>query len=214
MKRNIVIAAVASAALVTGGTVTAVAVSNGDGGADAAALPADVQMGGDDGRDDDGDDRDDRGGDDDSDDRGDDDGDDRADDRAEAEALAAAKVGVDDAVAAALQQRAGTVESAEFDGDDARGGAHTWEIDVLGDDGKWYEVKVDADSGEVVAERGDDDGRDDRGDDDSDDRGDDDTDDRGDDDTSDDRDDRGGDDDGDDRGGDDSGDDSDDRGDD
>jgi uncharacterized membrane protein YkoI len=196
MKRNIVIAAVATATLVTGGTVTAVAVSNGDSGADAAAMPADVQVG-DDGRDDDrDDDRYDR---DDRDDRRDDDGDDGRDDddRAEAEALAAAKVKVDDAVAAALQERPGAVESAEFDGDD-RGGAHRWEIDILGDDGTWYEVNVDADSGEVVADRGDDsrdddiddrDDRDDRDDDsddgkyddDHDDRNDDDSDDRGDD---------------------------------
>ncbi|MFW6692705.1 PepSY domain-containing protein [Streptomyces sp. MAR4 CNX-425] len=167
MKRNIVIAAVATAALVTGGTVTAVAVSNGDDGAEAAAMPADVRVAdddGDDGRDDDRDD-------------GRDDRDDARDDRDEAKALAAAKVSVDDAVAAALQERAGTVESAEFDDDDR--GAHRWEIDILGDDGTWYEVGVDADSGEVVADRtgdgddGDDDGdRDDR-DDRDDDRGDD-----------------------------------------
>lgn len=185
MKRNIVIAAVASAALITGGTVTAVAASNGDSGADAASVPADVQVGDDD-RDDDSDDRDD--GRDDRDDDRDDDGRD-ADDRAEAEALAAAKVGVDDAIAAALQERAGTVESAEFDGDD-RGGAHKWEIDILGEDGKWYEVNVDAASGDVVADRADDsddrddkddhDDRDDR-DDDGDDDGDDDSDDRDDD---------------------------------
>lgn len=190
MKRNIVIAAVATAALVTGGSVTAVAVSNGDdGGADAAAVPADVQVSDDDGRDDDLDDRDDDL--DDRDDRGDDGRDGDADDRAEAKALAAAKVKVDDAVAAALQERPGTVESAEFDDDD-RGGAHRWEIDILGEDGKWYEVGVDADSGQVVANRGDDgkdddgDDRDDRrdddgSDDDHDDRGADDSDDRGDD---------------------------------
>ncbi|WP_181786465.1 PepSY domain-containing protein [Streptomyces phytophilus] len=185
MKRNIVIAAVASAALITGGTVTAVAASNGDSGADAASVPADVQVGDDDGRDDDSDDRDD----------GRDDRDD--DDRAEAEALAAAKVGVDDAIAAALQERAGTVESAEFDGDD-RGGAHKWEIDILGEDGKWYEVNVDAASGDVVADRADDsddrDDRDDRDDDrddkdDHDDRDDDGDDDSDDSDDSDDRDD-------------------------
>ncbi|AZM47183.1 DNA primase [Streptomyces sp. WAC 06738] len=175
MKRNIVIAAVASAALITGGTVTAVAASNGgDSGADAASVPADVQVADDD-RDDDGqDDRDDR------DDR-DDDGQD--DDRAEAEALAAAKVSVDDAIAAALQEHAGTVGSAEFDAadDDGKNEASKWEIDVLGEDGKWYEVNVDAASGDVVADRGDDDGQSDDSDDDSDDGKDDDSDDRGDD---------------------------------
>ncbi len=170
MKRNIVIAAVATAALVTGGTVTAVAVADDDG-AEAASMPADVRVG-DDGADD-RDDRDDRDDDGDGDDRDDDGRDDDGDDRAEAEALAAAKVTVDDAVAAALQERAGTVESAEFDGDDR--GAHRWEIDILGDDGTWYEVAVDAGSGEVVADRDDrDDRRDDDGkDDDRDDRGDD-----------------------------------------
>ncbi|WP_407566145.1 PepSY domain-containing protein [Streptomyces sp. 184] len=190
MKRNIVIAAIATATLVTGGTVTAVAVSNGDSGADAASVPADVQVGDDDGRDDDGDDRDDRDDRKDRDDRDDDGKDGRdddgrdADDRAEGEALAAAKVSVDDAIAAALQERAGTVESAEFDGDD-RGGAHRWEIDILGEDGKWYEVNVDAGSGDVVADRTDDsDDRDDDGD------GDDDRDDRDDDGKDDDHDDR------------------------
>ncbi|AKH83388.1 DNA primase [Streptomyces sp. CNQ-509] len=166
MKRNIVIAAVASAALITGGTVTAVAASDGgDSGADAASVPADVQVAGDD-RDDGQDDRDDR------DDR-DDDG--RDDDRAEAEALAAASVSVDDAIAAALREHAGTVGSAEFDAadDEGKNEASKWEIDVLGEDGKWYEVNVDAASGDVVADRGDDDGQSDDGDDDSDDRGDD-----------------------------------------
>ncbi|GAA2113979.1 PepSY domain-containing protein [Streptomyces synnematoformans] len=179
MKRNIVIAAVATAALVTGGTVTAVAVADDDG-AEAASMPADVRVG-----DDGADDRDDRDDDGDGDDRDDDGRDDDGDGRAEAEALAAAKVTVDDAVAAALQERAGTVESAEFDGDDR--GAHRWEIDILGDDGTWYEVAVDAGSGEVVADRGDD-GRDE----DADDRNDrDDRDDRRDDDgKDDDRDDR------------------------
>ncbi|MFF0725148.1 PepSY domain-containing protein [Streptomyces sp. NPDC004134] len=185
MKRNIVIAAVASAALITGGTVTAVAASNGgDSGADAASVPADVQVGDDngkdDGRDDDG--RDDR----------DDDGQD--DDRAEAEALAAAKVSVDDAIAAALQEHAGTVGSAEFDAadDDGKSEASKWEIEVLGEDGKWYEVNVDAASGDIVADRGDDNGQSD--DDDSDDGKDDDSDDQ-----SDDSGDDGSDDDGDDR---------------
>ncbi|MEO3767587.1 PepSY domain-containing protein [Streptomyces sp. B8F3] len=191
MKRNIVIAAVASAALITGGTVTAVAASNGDSGADAASVPADVQVGDDD-RDDDGkDDRDDDGRDDDGrdDDGRDDDG--RDDDRTEAEALAAAKVSVDDAIAAALQEHAGTVDSAEFDAadDDGRSGAAKWEIDVLGEDGKWYEVNVDAASGDIVADRGDDDGQSDDDDDSDDDKDDDDSDDDFGDDDSDDSDD-------------------------
>ncbi|AUH41976.1 PepSY domain-containing protein [Streptomyces sp. CMB-StM0423] len=178
MKRNIVIAAVASAALITGGTVTAVAASNGgDSGADAASVPADVQVGDDNGKDDGSDD-----GKDDRDDDGKDDG--KDDDRAEAEALAAAKVSVDDAIAAALQEHAGTVGSAEFDAadDDGKSEASKWEIEVLGEDGKWYEVNVDAASGDIVADRGDDNGQsDDDGDDGKDDASDDQSDDDGDD---------------------------------
>jgi uncharacterized membrane protein YkoI len=163
MKRKIVIAAIATAALATGGTVTAFAGSDGGAGdardgiavADRVGMQTD-----DDGRDDDRDDgRDDR---DDRDDRGrDDDGRDDRDDRDDAQALRSARTSAEEAVAAALQARPGTAESVDFgDEDDGTAERRQWEVDVLGDNGTWYEVVVDADSGDVVAQHADDQGDD------------------------------------------------------
>ncbi|URN14425.1 PepSY domain-containing protein [Streptomyces radiopugnans] len=44
----------------------------------------------------------------------------------------------------------GTAESAELDDDSDR---LVWDVDVLGEDGAWHEVSVDADSADVL-ERG------------------------------------------------------------
>ncbi|TQL20117.1 PepSY domain-containing protein [Streptomyces sp. SLBN-134] len=142
MKRNIVIAVVTAAALVGGGTATALAVS-GDNDRGASVARAEARAGDDDGRDDDGrdedrDDRDDRG-----EDRSDDRGDDR-DDRAVSGDVTAAE-----ALAAALKHTPGTAVAAELDD-----GA--WEVDVLGDDDGWHSVRVDPGSGKVLGASADD----------------------------------------------------------
>ncbi|WP_031505830.1 PepSY domain-containing protein [Streptomyces megasporus] len=178
MNRKLVIAAVTTAALAVGGSSIAFA---GDDTDSSEALAASLRTGDDvdDRRDDDRDDRDDR--DDDRDGRDDDHGDDR-DDRRE---LRDAKVTLQQAVAAALKAVPGTAESVELEDDDRL----VWDVDLLGKDGKWYEITVDANNADILERDVDsDDDRDDR-DDDRDDRDDrdDDRDDR--DDRDDDRDD-------------------------
>ncbi|MFE4688451.1 PepSY domain-containing protein [Streptomyces sp. NPDC056749] len=65
------------------------------------------------------------------------------------------RVGVDEAVAAALKAVPGTVTEAERDDDDD---ARTvWELDVYGSDKVWHDVTVDAGSGKVLSDREDDD---------------------------------------------------------
>ncbi|MCG3040891.1 PepSY domain-containing protein [Streptomyces fenghuangensis] len=190
MNRKLVVAAVATAALAVGGSTLAFA----DDDTAQDALAASLRVGADTGdRDDDADDRDnlddgdDSRGDGRSDGRDDDRGD---DDRDELRTLRGAEVTLQEAVAAALKAVPGTAESAELEDDDSD--RPVWEVDVLGEDGTWHEVSVDADSADVLersAESDDRDGDDDRGadTDDKDDR-DDDRDDR-DDDKGDDRDD-------------------------
>ncbi|MEU5521654.1 PepSY domain-containing protein [Streptomyces sp. NPDC047860] len=122
MKRNIVIAVVAAAALVGGGTATAIGVSGGeDGGSGSGSVssPA-VRAGDDDGRDDD---------------RRDDDG---RGERVSGEVTAA------DAIAAALKHTPGTAVSAELDDDGS------WEVEVLGRGDGWRSVRVDPGSGKVL----------------------------------------------------------------
>ncbi|MFJ8229155.1 PepSY domain-containing protein [Streptomyces sp. NPDC094448] len=97
-------------------------------------------------RDDSGDDRNEQ--DDDRDDRGDRDDRDKQDDRDDAAAAAAAKTTSAQAQAAALKLHPGTVTDVEFD--DAR-----WEIDIKGNDGKWYDVDVDATTAEATTGRND-----------------------------------------------------------
>ncbi|MFE1425797.1 PepSY domain-containing protein [Streptomyces fungicidicus] len=133
MKRNIVIAVVTAAALVGGGTATALAVS-GDDDRGASVARAEARAGDDDGRDDDrNEDRDDR------DDRGDD-----RDERAVSGDVTAAE-----ALAGALKHTPGTAVAAELDD-----GA--WEVDVLGDDDGWHSVRVDPGSGKVLGASADD----------------------------------------------------------
>ncbi|GGV83641.1 hypothetical protein GCM10010294_60450 [Streptomyces griseoloalbus] len=172
MKRNIVIAVVTAAALVGGGTATALAVS-GDNGGTTPVAQTETRVGDDDGRDDDGrddDGRDDDGRDDDrgredADDQGDDrndvrgdDRDDRDDDRAVSGGVTAA-----DAIAAALKHTPGTAVSAELDDDaddaddaDDNGGRAAWEVDVLGGGDTWYSVRVDPTTGKVLSAHQDD----------------------------------------------------------
>ncbi|MFJ7136919.1 PepSY domain-containing protein [Streptomyces fungicidicus] len=147
MKRNIVIAVVTAAALVGGGTATALAVS-GDDDRGASVARAEARAGDDDGRDDDRDDRnEDRDDRDDRDDRGEDRSDDRGDDRDER--AVSGDVTAAEALAAALKHTPGTAVAAELDD-----GA--WEVDVLGHDDGWHSVRVDPGSGKVLGASADD----------------------------------------------------------
>ncbi|MEV0370066.1 PepSY domain-containing protein [Streptomyces sp. NPDC050636] len=150
MKRNIIIATAAAAALIAGGTATAVAVNGSDGPGSAqsgvqtsAQLAAQdagahgtgtqdtdtskaqdrssIRMQDDDGRDDDG-----------------------QEDIREAKA---AKVSAPDAAAAALKAVPGTVTGLDLDAD--RPGL-VWDVDVLGKDGKWHELTLDAGNARVL----------------------------------------------------------------
>ncbi|MEU6526390.1 PepSY domain-containing protein [Streptomyces sp. NPDC046924] len=149
MKRNIVIAVVTAAALIGGGTATAIAIS-GDDETPTTTHPVET-LGSDDDRDDrrddDGDDLDDR-----------DDRDDLDDDDALARS---AKVNAADAVAAALEHRPGTAVSVEMDedGDDDRDHRSTaaWEVDILGKGATWYSVWIDPNTGKVLGSEVDDD---------------------------------------------------------
>ncbi|MEU6327815.1 PepSY domain-containing protein [Streptomyces sp. NPDC047049] len=142
MKRHLIIATAAAAALVAGGTVTAVAVSNGgsaptaSGGqlpATTAAHDAGAQASGtarvQDGRssipmrDDD------------------------ANGQEEIREAHAAKVSAPDAAAAALKAVPGTVTGLDLDAD--RPGL-VWDADVLGKDGKWHEITLDAGNARVL----------------------------------------------------------------
>ncbi|CAL9419106.1 PepSY domain-containing protein [Streptomyces sp. enrichment culture] len=153
MKRNIVIAVVTAAALVGGGTATAIAVAGDDA---PATRQADTR---DDVRDDDRDDRDDR------DDDGRDDQDDGRDDRDDRDEVRAAsgKVTAADAIAAALKHRPGTAVSAELDDEDARNADRrtVWEVDVLTGSDAWYSVRIDPATGKVLGSDRDDDDSDD-----------------------------------------------------
>ncbi|MFF8783622.1 PepSY domain-containing protein [Streptomyces sp. NPDC015125] len=143
MKRHLIIATAAAAALVAGGTVTAVAVSNDAGSAKAAsggqltaqtaahhAGPqasgtAQVQDGSSSIRMQD----------------------DDANGQEEIREANAAKVSAPDAAAAALKAVPGTVTGLDLDAD--RPGL-VWDADVLGKDGKWHEVTLDAGNGRVL----------------------------------------------------------------
>ena len=163
MKRNMVIAAVTAAALLGGGTATALAVTDDGRGPDdrtpartAADDSVDRVRHGDDTQPDDrtrsdrstgSDDRartDDRT-------RADDrpHTDDRADDHNSAR-LRSARVTAAGALAAALRHTPGTAVSAHLDDDHA---TPDWEVEILGSGGAWYEVHVDAGTGKIVSSR-------------------------------------------------------------
>ncbi|MEU6114685.1 PepSY domain-containing protein [Streptomyces sp. NPDC047117] len=126
MKRNVVIATVAAAALIAGGTATAVAIGNEDGTATASNPAQSQQANGVASYDGQG--------------TGDDsDGDDAREARS-------ATVTAQQAAAAALKAVPGTVTEVDLD-DDESGVA--WDVNVLGKDGKWHDITVGADKAEV-----------------------------------------------------------------
>ncbi|MFF8093790.1 PepSY domain-containing protein [Streptomyces sp. NPDC016675] len=141
MKRNIVIAAVTAAALIGGGTATALATS-GEDDPGTTSRQADVKGASSDDRDDDADGR----------------GDDRDDDRADTDRAASVKVTAADALAAALKKAPGTAVSAELDDEDDGGDGEraAWEVDVLSGDGTWHSVRIDPASGKVLGSEKDD----------------------------------------------------------
>ncbi|MFE2762075.1 PepSY domain-containing protein [Streptomyces halstedii] len=69
-------------------------------------------------------------------------------------AARSAAVSLDSAVDAALKAEPGTVTSAELDDDDH--GHLYWEIDVTGEDGRYHELRVDAETAAVSVDRDDD----------------------------------------------------------
>ncbi|MDC0771047.1 PepSY domain-containing protein [Streptomyces sp. HD] len=131
MKRNIVIATVAAAALIGGGTVAAYAVG---GDESAPTQPqSNVRVA---------DDRDDT-----AQDAAEDAADARDDDTVEVrEAAGTAKVTAADAIAAALKHTPGTAVSADLEDD----GSGAWEVNVVKGDGTDYDVRVSADNGKVL----------------------------------------------------------------
>ncbi|MBZ6285457.1 PepSY domain-containing protein [Streptomyces olivaceus] len=138
MRRNIVIAAVTAAALIGGGTATALATAEDDGR--GTAPRADVSVSDDGGVRDEAD-----GGD---------------GDRRNGPGASAAKVTAAEAIAAALRDTPGTAVSAELDdGDDDdrddRRERAAWEVDVLSGDGTWHSVRVDPASGKVLGSHAD-----------------------------------------------------------
>ncbi|MEV4974038.1 PepSY domain-containing protein [Streptomyces scopuliridis] len=167
MKRNLVIAAITAAALIGGGTYTAVAMGGDDsraatGTATPPAPVAQLGTGSDDSGNDILDDSQDgsRGGSQDgSQVKG-------KDSTVKRQPAAGGGTGLtaSEAAAAALSEYPGAVASVERDDDDRR-----WEIDLFGKDNRWYELRVDAATGTVRVDR-DDDGDDDSDDDHRDDR--------------------------------------------
>lgn len=148
MRRNIVIAAVTAAALIGGGTATALATAEDDGR--GTAPRADVSVSDDGGVRDEADGRDGDG------------------DRRNGPGASYAKVTAAEAIAAALRDTPGTAVSAELDdaddGDDRDGDDDdrddrreraAWEVDVLSGDGTWHSVRVDPASGKVLGSHAD-----------------------------------------------------------
>ncbi|MGV9390340.1 PepSY domain-containing protein [Streptomyces olivaceus] len=148
MRRNIVIAAVTAAALIGGGTATALATAEDDGR--GTAPRADVSVSDDGGVRDEADGRDGDG------------------DRRNGPGASSAKVTAAEAIAAALRDTPGTAVSAELDdaddaddrdGDDDdrddRRERAAWEVDVLSGDGTWHSVRVDPASGKVLGSHAD-----------------------------------------------------------
>ncbi|MET7940590.1 PepSY domain-containing protein [Streptomyces sp. NPDC005302] len=122
MKRNIVIATVAAAALIAGGTATSLAVTGG--GTAAPATRASGQPG----------------------------ADDRRDDRTvDGTNLAGGKaVTAQDAIGRALEHTPGTAVGAELDDEN---GSVVWEVEIIGGDGTWHEVRVSPAAGTVLGSR-------------------------------------------------------------
>ncbi|MFJ4529347.1 PepSY domain-containing protein [Streptomyces nigrescens] len=139
MKRQLIIATAAAAALVAAGTVTAVAVSNDGSGTARSGAPVTAQPAAHDAgsgtaqvqdrrssirmQDDD------------------------ANGQEDIREARTAKVTASDAAAAALKAVPGTVAGLDLDAD--RPGL-VWDADVLGKDGKWHEVTLDAGNARVL----------------------------------------------------------------
>ncbi|MFJ8541169.1 PepSY domain-containing protein [Streptomyces sp. NPDC093586] len=128
MKRNIVIAAVTAAALVGGGTATALATTGDDTPDTGTARQADGTRTADD-----------------------------AADRDDDARVASVEVSAADAIASALREAPGTAVSAELDDEDDDGGRAAWEVDVLAGDGTWHSVRIDPATGKVLGSQTEDD---------------------------------------------------------
>ncbi|MFF9807750.1 PepSY domain-containing protein [Streptomyces coeruleorubidus] len=135
MKRNIVIAAVTAAALIGGGTATALATTGDDQG--SARQAANTRLSDDDGRDDQ-------------------DGADARDGRDDdAARTASADVTASEAIASALKHTPGTAVSAELDDEDDSATV-IWKVDVLSGDNSWHSVRIDPSNGKVLGSHADD----------------------------------------------------------
>ncbi|MDI3424064.1 PepSY domain-containing protein [Streptomyces luteolus] len=157
MKRNIVIATVAAAALVGGGSAIAFAGSDdgGTGRADARSQNSNSQVT----LQDDSDDSDDR---DDNNDNDDSAAHEAKDDRRDDARPVGAKLTAAQAVEAALKHQPGTAVSAELDDEDSddddsddgdSGERLAWEVDVLGQGDAWHTVHLDAATGKVIGKK-------------------------------------------------------------
>ncbi|MEW2193381.1 PepSY domain-containing protein [Streptomyces microflavus] len=148
MKRNVTIAAITAAVLISGTAAATVAFADDDGDRRTGTTAQQPTTGAErsDDRDDDRDDRD-----------------DRSDDAKETTRTAggkATRITLDQAVAAALKSAPGTVTEAgldDDDDDDDHNGRTVWELDVYGSDKTWHDVTVDATTGKVLKTREDDD---------------------------------------------------------
>ncbi|MFJ7057278.1 PepSY domain-containing protein [Streptomyces griseobrunneus] len=142
MKRNVTIAAITAAVLISGTAAATVAFADDDGDRRTGTTAQQPTTGAER-----------------SDDR-DDDRDDRSDDAEETTRTAGGKdtrITLDQAVAAALKSAPGTVTEAGLDDDDDHNGRTVWELDVHGSDKKWHDITVDATTGKVLKTREDDD---------------------------------------------------------
>ncbi|MEV1089850.1 PepSY domain-containing protein [Streptomyces microflavus] len=143
MKRNVTIAAITAAVLISGTAAATVAFADDDGDRRTGTTAQQPTTGAER-----------------SDDR-DDDRDDRSDDAKETTRTAGGKdtrITLDQAVAAALKSAPGTVTEAGLDDDDDdHNGRTVWELDVYGSDKTWHDVTVDATTGKVLKTREDDD---------------------------------------------------------
>lgn len=140
MKRNIVIAGIAVAALVGGGTATALAVTSDDGA--ATTKPSSVRPA-DDSRDDDARDNDAR-----DNDTGDNDDSQADDSRADDDTtqVTPGKVTAAEAMASALRHTSGTAISADLDDS----GPAAWDVDVLAKNSTWHSIQIDPATGKVL----------------------------------------------------------------
>jgi uncharacterized membrane protein YkoI len=136
MKRNIVIAGIAVAALVGGGTATALAVTSDDG---TTTKPSSVRPA-DDSRDDDARDND----------ASDNDAGDNDDNRADDDTtVTPGKVTAAEAIGSALRHTSGTAISADLDDKDDSGPA-VWDVDVLAKNSTWHSIQIDPATGKVL----------------------------------------------------------------